>query len=113
MNAIQKLFGIGFSTAALLGIMALTLFLTGCGEQYPQPTRPLVQIEPMCESWTICTAPAKTTYNISGSDCIEGLTPGQAQKLFDIFIAKNVKIGSFHCRNLVNDNRRIQVRQVN
>lgn len=112
MNAIQKLFGIGFGTAALLGIMALTLFLTGCGSHL-EGVKPLIQIEPNCNTWTICTGPTRTTYNVSGIDCITELNPGQAQQLFDIFIAKNVKVGMFKCTEQKQVINAVTVKQVN
>ena len=63
----------------LVGLLGL-LVLSGCGNQYPG----LNATEPdwdSCSYWRVCDIPDRTTYNVSGSDCMD-LEPGRASYLW-------------------------------
>jgi len=91
-------------------IIGLVL-LAGCSETL-EPVKPLIELEPDCVAWTVCASPQQT-YNISVSECVEGLSPGQAQKFLDILVRNNVKMGSFKCTERIKPVRgELVIRQV-
>jgi hypothetical protein len=78
----------------VFGVLFGILFLVGCTNT---SYKPLVDLEPHCDIWTICTSIQQNIYNVSGSDCMIGLNTGQAQQFMDIMIAHNIQIGYFKC----------------
>ena len=79
--------------ALILGL----LLLVGCATQYPTSVKPLVELKPNCNEWTICDTPGKTLYNVSGNDCIYDLDASQAQALLDLMIKRNVPVMYVGC----------------
>lgn len=95
----------------LIGIILVICGLSGCSNY--EPPKPFVDIEPNCMTWTICTSPQKNVYNITGADCIKGLQPEQAQKVFDIFITNGIKVGYFSCEAVNVAEHQLQIQQTN
>jgi hypothetical protein len=84
------------------------LLMVGCNHQ---PLEVLV-LEPECLEWTICTSPQQTMYNVSEGDCMAGLSPGQAQKFFDILVKHNIKIEYLECSKKIMNIDELTIRQV-
>lgn len=100
-------------TAMYLGIALLAtgmLFLIGCSQNQPKA---LVELEPNCNSWVICTAAHNNLVNVTTGDCMVGLDAGQAQKFMDILISHNIPVKTMICQATNQRIGQLEIKQTN